>query len=343
MKKDILGTTVFLVMTCILFFAVQNVFGVSNSFSEHAEMMFEGYYDEQEDTVDAVIIGNSHIYRYWQSAFGWKEYGISTLALSTSDMPGSVIKNMAIEACKTQNPKLLVFDATAFADKDNVKNNKIYMMLNNMKLSKNYIDTVDNFCAYAGVTGMEKFDFYLPIIQFHSRWKEINQTDFEQTYPSYLNSCYMEEFLTSTIKERAHKATDERVKIGKRNEAVLRDLLEWCKGEDIEIQFLAVPLLRNEKKLGMINYVGDIVEEYGYEFLNYNDADLYESFDFDVSVDFQDKNHTNVNGSYKFSKVYGKYLVERYSLADHRGESEYASWDERADAYMDIIREYFIY
>ena len=101
MKKDILGTTVFLIMTCVLFLAVQNVFGVSNKFSEHAEMMFEGYYDEPKDTVDAVIIGNSHIYRYWQSAFGWKEYGLSTLALSTSDMPGSVMKNMAIEAGKT--------------------------------------------------------------------------------------------------------------------------------------------------------------------------------------------------------------------------------------------------
>jgi hypothetical protein len=56
-----------------------------------------------------------------------------------------------------------------------------------------------------------------------------------------------------------------------------------------------------------------------------------------------DKGHTNVNGSYKFTKVFSAYLAEQYGLTDHRGERAYASWDEKAAQYMDLIQEDFLY
>lgn len=341
MRRDIIGTIGFFLMGLVIYLGIYGIFGVSNEYSEHAEMMIEGYYEEEEDTLDAVFIGNSHIYRYWQSAFAWEEYGIASSALSVSALPGSTMKNVAYEALKTQNPKVLVLDATAFASKDKV-DNKVYLLLDNMKFSLNYLDTVENYCNSAEVEGLDRLQYYFPIIQFHSRWKEIGEADFVQSYPSYLNSCYQEEFLTSTIKDREHVASDEREEIGEHNEADLRDLLEWCTRQEVEVQFLAVPVLR-EDKLGMINRVGDIVKEYGIDFINYNEVELYEIFDFQVAQDFQDTNHTNINGSYKFTKVYGEYLAERYGLADHRGETDYASWDERAKAYDALIEDYFIY
>lgn len=342
MKRDIIGTIGFFLVGFIIFLSIKGIFGVSNEYSEHSEMMINGYYDEQENTIDAVLIGNSHIYRYWQSAFAWEEYGIATTALSSSAMPASVVKNVAIEALKTQNPKVLILDASAFADKDK-SNNKIYLLLDNMKFSANYIDMVEKYCDSAKITGMGKLQYYFPIIQFHSRWKEISEADFRQTYPSYLNSCYLEKFLTSTIEDREHLATEARNEIGAQNEADLRDLLEWCVRQDVKVQFLAVPMLRNEKKQGMINRVGDIIAEYGIDFINYNDTELYDSFDFQVTQDFQDANHTNINGSYKFTKVFGNYLKERYGLEDHRQEAAYASWNERAKEYDAVIEEYFIY
>ena len=337
-----IGTLGFFLMGFAIFLGIRGIFGVSNEYSEHAEMMIEGYYEEQENTLDAVFIGNSHIYRYWQSAFAWEEYGIASSALSVSAMPGSTMKNVAIEALKTQKPKVLVLDATAFARKDNAEK-KVYLLLDNMKFSFNYIDMVENYCESAGVTGMDKLQYYIPIIQFHSRWKELGKADFVRTYPSYLNSCYMESFLTSTIKEREHRATEVRTEIGTNNEADLRDLLEWCTEQEVKVLFLAVPMLRSEEKLGMINRVEDIVKEYGVDFIDYNEVELYESFDFQVTQDFQDTNHTNINGSYKFTKVFGKYLEEQYGLMDHRGETLYASWDEKAREYEELIQEYFIY
>lgn len=342
-KKEILHTICFLAIGILLFIFVQSMFGISNQYAKHAEMMFDGYYEKEEDTLDAVLIGNSHVYRYWQSAFAWKEYGIAAMPLSTSDMPCTALKNMAIEACKTQSPKVIVFDAEVFADTDPEPSNKIYLLLENMKFSKNYFDTIDSFCSGYDMKWSDRMQYYFPIIQFHSRWTDLSKDDFTEKSPSYLNSCYLDKFLNDTIEYTEHSNTDERIPIGQVQERALRDLLEWCKEADVAIEFVAVPILHKEKKPAMVNYIGDIIEEAGFSFTNCNDPEFYESFGFVEDVDFQDINHTNVNGSYKFVKVFGKYLQEKYELPDHRGEDKYLSWDEEAEAYFDVIKDHLIY
>lgn len=322
---------------------LQSVFGVSNIYSEHAEMMMNGYYETEESTVDAVVIGNSHVYRYWQGAFGWRNNGIAVLGLSTSDMSGGVIKNVAIEAMKNQNPKLIIVEVSAFADpkiyEDSIP--KVYLLLNNMKYSPNYYSLASNFCETSDIEGEDRFQYYLPIVQFHSRWDDLKERDFVQTDESYLNSCYQEDFMTTTIDYMEHTYTSECSYIYEGLEAALRDYLEWCgKQKDIEFLFFASPTLRDSNRASQINTVGKIVEEYGYTFVDFNDEEWYDGFGFVEDMDFQDINHTNLNGSYKFCKVFSQYLADNYGLEDHRGQAEYEEWQKKSDTYFDIVGEY---
>lgn len=338
--KKIIRAAVFLILGVLIVWGVTKPFGVSNQYSEHAEMMINGYYAETENTVDAVLIGNSHVYRYWQGAFAWEDYGIASLAVSTSDMPYGAIKNVAIEACKTQDPSVLILDATVFNEKEDNANNKIYLLLDNMKYSANYFDMIRNFCTFSGVDGSDRLPYYFPIMQFHSRWKELSEIDFKQTMPSYLNSCYQQEFLENTAEVKPHQNTFERQAIAPGSEAALRDLLEWCQDQEMEILFYAAPVMRRGGVLERFNYIGDVVEEYGFPFVNFNEDELFESCGFDEAADFQDKNHTNVKGSYKFTKAFAGYLIENYGLSDHRGEELYASWDTRAAEYAALVAPY---
>lgn len=339
-KGKLIRSFLFVVIGCVLIWIVSRPFGVSNSYSEHAEMMLNGYYEEAENTVDVVLIGNSHVYRYWQSAFAWEEHGISSLPISTSDMPYGAMKNVTIEALKTQDPDVLVLDATVFANVDDEINNKIYLLLDNMKYSRNYLDLIKNFCDFSGVEGFDRLQYYFPMIQFHSRWTDLSEMDFNQTQVSYLNSCYQKKFLTGTITDGEHIDTELRVELPPRTEAALRDLLEWCRGQDREILFYAAPILKGENQLGRINSIGDIIEEYGMKFIDFNDMHLYEKFGFDETTDFQDVNHTNVKGSLIFTRVFGEYLIQEYGLEDHRDDADYASWTERTQAYYEVVGEY---
>jgi hypothetical protein len=303
-------------------------------------MMVEGFYGQQEDTVDMVAVGNSHVYRYWQSAFAWKENGIATTAWSTSDMPCGAVKNVITEILKTQNPKLLLLDATVFNNTNDNPSNKIYLLTGNMKYSYNYYGMIHNFCKFADVSKTDSLAYYLPVVQFHSRWCELSSADFEQTQTSYLNSCYQEDFLTTTFEDGEHIYTEETRKISTGSEAALKDLLEYLQEQDVQVLFYVAPVLRGNKYLERANYIGSIIEEYGFDFVDFNDAEYFDEFGFDINTDFQDNNHTNIKGSYKFTKYLSNYLIENYGFEDHRNDSAYASWNDEAEAYYDIVGEY---
>ena len=338
--KNLGKTVLFVAIGCVILYLVSRLFGVSNEYSEHAEMIVNGYYEQEENSIDALFIGNSHVYRYWQPAFAWEQHGLASMEWSTSDLPYGAMKNVVIEALKTQSPKVLVLDASVFANGKDGPSNKIYLLLDNMKYSANYFDMIRNFCEFSDVEGMEKLQYYFPMIQFHSRWTELTELDFRQTMPSYLNSCYQENFLAKTIQPVEHIVTDKRVAIAPRSEDALRDLLGWCQKQDVEILFYIAPMLRKEKQTARFNYIGDIIKEYGQEFVNFNDGDLYGMFGFVESEDFQDRNHTNIKGSYKFTNVFGEYLKERYGLSDRSGGAPYADWDAQASAYYAIVGPY---
>ena len=349
MKKkiwNIVKVICFLALFCAIGLEATSVMGISNIYSEHAEMMVNGYYETDEDTVDVLFVGNSHVYRYWQGAFAWKEYGLASLALSTSDMPYSVVKDVAIEALKTQNPKLIVFDLTSFVkSNDNADNadslNKIYLLLNNLKFSKNYLNIISDFCYYNDITGKDMLQYYLPLIQFHDRWSEMAERDFVQTQESYLNSCYEDQFLTYAITDSTHAYTDESGKMEDDCMEALCDICEWINDElDCEVLFYVAPTVRSEWALKRWNAAADVVKSYGIDVIDFNDEGEYELFGFDDLTDFQDANHTNVKGSYKFTNYFAQYIMDTYGIESHTGEAAYASWDEKADAYYDIVSEY---
>src|SRR3546814_1623897 len=56
--KNLGKTILFLAIGGVILYQVSRLFGVSNEFSEHAEMMVNGYYEQEENTIDAVLIGN---------------------------------------------------------------------------------------------------------------------------------------------------------------------------------------------------------------------------------------------------------------------------------------------
>ena len=341
MKIKITGKIiVFLLIGILIVNSATSFMGISNEYSEHAEMVLNGYYDLDQDSSDVVFVGNSHVYRYWQCAFAWKEYGLSSAALATSDMPYCVVKNMVIEALKTQSPKVVVIDATAFANKEQEVKNKIYLLLNNMHHSANYYDMIANFCYYSDIEGLDQLQYYFPLVQFHERWKELSIQDFVQTQPSYLNSCYQEKFLTSTIQGKNHNYTEEKSPIAEGCEDALRDFLEWCQEADCKVLFYGAPVLKSKDYLECINYVLDIAQEYGADTIDFNDEGLFESFGFVLDKDFQDTNHTNIVGSYKFTRGFALWLMEEYGLTSHSGEAGYEEWDEQAEEYYNLVIPY---
>ena len=88
----------------------------------------------------------------------------------------------------------------------------------------------------------------------------------------------------------------------------------------------------------MFNYMGGIVEEAGYRFLNMND--YYDEIGIVFEEDFADyASHTNAVGAEKCTAFLKNYLLENYSFTDKRGNSSYSSWDKAYDLWLTKTEE----
>lgn len=337
---QLIRAVTFCLLCFLIFLLIQPLFQASNEYSEHAEMMIQGYYDLPEDSADLLFLGSSHVYRFWQSAFAWKEKGIASSAWSTSNMPGSCALSITQEMMKTQSPKVLCVEASMFMQEKEESANKIFLILPHMRNSREKKDMILHFCKRHKIKKNDRLAYFFPFWQFHSRWYELNEGDFRQTQVSYLNSCYQEDFLKKVRKNLEHYTIEQKKKIGNANEKQLREYLEYCQSLDCKVVFYFAPCWNCKKRQKKYNYMSDIIEEYGFTVLNYNDSDLYESVAFDLSGDIQDRRHANVRGSYKFTMALSDELIRRYQLQDHRQEEGYAMWDEQAEEYYKMVMPY---
>ncbi|MCR5502333.1 MAG: D-alanyl-lipoteichoic acid biosynthesis protein DltD [Lachnospiraceae bacterium] len=304
-------------------------------------MMVKGYYELPENSADVVFVGSSGVYRFWQPAFGFKEEGIASTAFATSTLPGFCVREVTEEVLKTQSPKVLVVSPTMFLKVDDLLENRIYFLSMNMRPSKTRFHMLGSFCDYLGTPYADRLRFYLPFLQFHSVWNEFFEGSFRRTIEPLLNSCYQGRFLEGQATGISHSATpDWELPVDERLERALRDYLDYCRGLDTEVIFYEPPIWESEGRAANSAYIKKIIQEYGFEVIDFGSEENYRLLKLDEDSDIMDGTHTNVRGSYKFSKVFAKMLKDRYDLPDRREDPTYQDWVVKAEQYYEITEPY---
>ena len=117
--------------------------------------------------------------------------------------------------------------------------------------------------------------------------------------------------------------TDKRELTPKLNQCLI-DLLNYCKSRNQKTLFIVHSYIQEEEHKMKYNYMKEVIESYGFDFLNTND--YYKEIGLDYSKDLYDKNHVNVIGAEKYTDFLGKYLKEHYTLPDKREDPAFAEW-----------------
>ena len=90
MKKRIGGivaVVAFLVLFCILFLRISEIFRAKTSNSSD---MIHTFYDVEEDTLDVICLGSSHSYYGLQPNVLWNEYGITSCVMGSPQQTASL-------------------------------------------------------------------------------------------------------------------------------------------------------------------------------------------------------------------------------------------------------------
>ena len=116
----------------------------------------------------------------------------------------------------------------------------------------------------------------------------------------------------------------------------LRDLLSYCRDENLtNVVFVRFPHIVTEKTLDRFergNTVGDIVAEYGFDYLNF-ERDFAKT-GLDEKRDFYNLDHLNIYGQQKFTAFLTDYLKEHYALTPHElTQAQKEEWEICADYY----------
>lgn len=323
-----------------------------------------GYYEQEEDSLDAVFIGTSTVYRLYIPSLAWNEYGYTSFGYASSSMPFEAVPYILKEVDRTQNPKVVVIDTrnlvkiTSFLLRDEIKPNVarslnrtrtfINCVTNNMPYNRNRVELIHSYLPEK-MPEEDELYWQLDLLGNHKNWKEKSASDYFKYISAYIKGekntaeAVSENLATQCIETRFRSKKQTRwepSKEEKKQKTVIPEeylkpideIMEYSKENNIEILFVSSPYSTNLEYFKVENYLIDYVKEKGFNYLNCNE--YYDEIGLNFDTDFEDYLHTNILGSEKYTKFIGKYLTENYNLDANKHD------DETVEYYNNSYKEY---
>lgn len=345
-KRNLIRTIIFLIIIFMIAMYLNAVFTMERT--EESKETFNTFYSEIENTIDGVYFGASSSNRYWIAPLAFEEYGMAISSMATTSQPLVLTKYLMEEAEKTQNPKLFIVELRgAIKSSEWIQDPYIRKVTDSMKPSLTRIRAINESLEFASIAGNEmdsKIDYYFPLLKYHSRWNNEEyqlESELKLEEPISYSKGF---FLTPSksfqqIPQSAAQYTEEEGGMAPELEDVIIDLLDYCDSIDTEVLFVMSPHSAKKDNLKILNQAKTIVESRGYTVLDFNTEEMIEAVGIDWELDFYNENHTNCVGAEKYTYYLANYISEHYVIEDHRGDSQYKSWDEAYKYYEDYTTE----
>ena len=342
------------ILLCIVGYAYSfAVFSFPKNRSEDmAKERFNSFYSQPENSLDAVIIGSSSVDRYWIPSLAYQNYGIAVYGLSSGNQPAVFAKYLIKEVEKTQDVDVYLIDIRGMIrSSGSTKELDVRRVTDNLRMSPNRYNAVKAALDYLeqGETTKVNTDdrsYYIPQLKYYPELKEkglIKEYIAEPRPESEFLGYFA--YNSSTYKKSKQKptaTTSKTTEIAEANQEVLNDLLDYCDTLDAEVLFITSPQKVSKDRQQKYNYVFKVIEDRGYETINFNTSKMYKKLKWDFKNDLYNSGHANIWGAVKYTNYLGKYLQEKYELPDHRGydSNKYTDFVEAHEALIEEVTEH---
>lgn len=295
----------------------------------------KGYYLEEPDTIDVLLLGNSDIRRGISPIEMWKEYGITSYNRGTSNQTMGLSYYILKESIEYQKINTVVLDMDALFVTKNVPEGQSRKLLDNMKLNKSKLEILLD----KDLKVKNKLTYIFPIFRFHSRWKELKPDDFKILKKYDKSTSYKGFPITTEVKpyiDEKKYMEDKGVvaDIPEKNAYYFAKIVNFCKENNIQLLLIEIPSA-SSWSLARSKATQELAQKYQLEFVDMNCT--LKEINFNWETDTTDKgNHLNLSGAEKISHYIGNILKERYNLEDHRKDNKYMHWNEETVRYEKV-------
>lgn len=266
---------------------------------------------EKENSIDALVVGDSESFAAISPLEIYKEYGYTMYVSGTSGQYLYDSYNYLLKALSKHQLKVLILETDA-----------IYRQI---PLSYNLRYWLGEF---------------IPVFHYHNRWKQMTIKDLN----SKINYNYTDTFkgydfslnINPATNTNYMEYTEAKEKVDKINEYYLDLIEDKCEENNITFILLSTPSTVNwnyRRHNGIKQYAKR-------NKIKYLDLNIDNKVQIDWSKDTRDMgDHLNYYGAYKVSAYLGKYLSKLKILEDHRGNDYYSSWDSALKPYQDEVKK----
>ena len=268
-----------------------------------------GVLAEPANTIDVLFLGNSETYSSISPMEMWKREGITSYVCATAAQKLTYTYSLLRQATKEQTPRVVVIEADS-----------IYDSVGASDIAKRMVQDV------------------LPVFEYHDRWKGLTLRDLDPHVEyTWIDDCKGYHIYTwsthadpETVAEHMAPA-DYAEEIGTLSKWCLGKIVEYCRSIGAEPVIVNVPNMNNWS-MARHNAIAAWAAENDVDYIDFNVEPT--KVDIDWTVETRDEgNHVNHFGAVKTSVALGTYLAETYDLPNHRGDADYAAWDDSLAIY----------
>ncbi len=319
MKK--LFSTLFLLgtFTVILY----GLYKVTLNRTDEGCIQLADFYKLEDNTVDVLFVGSSHVYYSVNTCRLYDDYGIASYLLASPGQPVWISYYFLEEALKTQSPELVVFDVcTLYRNSSEIGTASLPGLIS-MKPS------AEKWKAIRAVNGQEQLldaaGAFFSFPYYHTRYAQKGKK--EQRFNGYKPDFHVisqKELKQWQNPDRTN--FDQSVPVSELTEKYLRKLITRCHSSGIRLLLVNSPYLnQTEKKQTAYNYVFEVAQEYG---VPYIDSNFVKEMGIDFAKDLMEPSHLNYYGALKYTDYLAEWFKAHYEIPDRRGDDRYGNWEE---------------
>lgn len=304
---------------------------------------YADFYEQKED-FDVLFMGTSHVVNGVFPMELWNDYGIISYNFGGHGQPMATTYWVMENALEYTNPTIIVIDCHFLSRNIKCPENFsiIHESFDSFPFSTTKVrairDLLDdpvwdeqmaNDTAYKNQEQRTKIGLLWNYSVYHSRWTELWQPDFEFSR-SYEKGA--ESRIKVTRGNLNKISSEQKMAPGAIDEQYLRKMIEDCQDRGIEVLLTYLPFPASEEEQMEANYIYDISEEYGVDYINFLDMDLI-NYQTDL---YDEASHLNPSGARKVTEYLGEYLISNYDISDQRNNEDYSFWYEDYEEYNEM-------
>ncbi len=321
MLKKTLKIIAFLICAAVIFSVAVRILRFK---SPDGIDQMHAFYENEENTVDALFLGSSHMYTNVNTGILWSDYGIAAYDLGGADQPFWNTYYFMKEALKTQRPKVIVVEIySAAVQEGHFQGVWVIENLFGMRFTDDFI-----LSAKESVEEDWHGEYINRFARYHSRYSMITKDDFVYDDEMRYFKGFDPKFGTVVYDAPNVSHVTELSYPNEKMADYMIQMIDLAKEEDIPIVLVCAPYIISEEDQKVFNVFYQYAEENGVPYIDFNK--MYEELGMDFSQDMKDWSHLNEKGNPKYTRYLGEYLKANYEIPDRRGDEKYVSWDINA-------------